>query len=165
MEKLKQNEKETLIQHELSHIKRKDNLISWVALILRDLLFFNPFAYIAYYLIKTEQEKDSDKLVVKYTGKPVKEIAKNILNAVLKIKSISTSKIISEPAQSFTFLPLGSFSHFRFRNRINSILKTNPEKIYSRIFPKILMYILFLTLLIIQLMFIIKINNFYIFLR
>lgn len=162
---LNTGEKEVLIQHELSHIKRNDNLIGWIALILRDLLFFNPFSYIAYSLIKSEQEKDSDKLVVKYSGKPVKKIAKNILNATLKIKSISTLKPISESAQSFTFLPLGSFSHFRFRNRINSILKTNPDKIYSRIFPKILMYILFLTLLIIQLMFVIKINNFYIFLR
>ncbi|GAG71840.1 unnamed protein product, partial [marine sediment metagenome] len=66
----------------------------WAALILRDLLFFNPFAYIAYYLIKTEQEKDSDKLVVKYSGKPSKEISKNILNVILKIRSISTSKPI-----------------------------------------------------------------------
>lgn len=165
MEKLNQNEKETLIQHELSHIKRKDNLIGWAALILRDLLFFNPFAYIAYYLIKTEQEKDSDKLVVRYSGKPVKEISKNILNTILKIRSISSLKYFSEPAQSFSFLPLNFSNQMKFRNRVNSILKTNPDKIYSRIFPKILMCILFSAILIIQIMFVIKINNFYIFLR
>ena len=165
MDMLNTGEKEVLIQHELSHIKRNDNLIGWIALILRDLLFFNPFSYIAYSLIKSEQEKDSDKLVVKYTKKPVKEIAKNILNAVLKIKSISISKPISEPAQSFTFSPMSFFSQIKFKNRINSILKTNPHKIYSHIFPKILMCILFLILLIIQLMFVININNFYIFLR
>jgi len=165
LEKLDTNEKETLIQHELSHIKRNDNLIGWAALILRDLLFFNPFAYIAYYLIKTEQEKDSDKLIVKYSGKPVKEISKNILNIILKIRSISPPKYASEPVQSFRFLPLSLFSQIRLKNRINSILKTNPDKIYSRIFPKILMYILFLAILIIQIMFTIKINNFYIFLR
>ena len=165
MDMLNTGEKEVLIQHELSHIKRNDNLIGWIALILRDFLFFNPFSYVAYSLIKSEQEKDSDKLVVKYTGKPAKEIARNILNAVLKIKSISTSKPISEPAQSFTFSTMSFFSQIKFKNRINSILKTNPEKIYSRIFPKILMCILFLVLLIIQIMFVIKINNFYIFLR
>lgn len=165
MEKLNHNEKETLIQHELSHIKRNDNLINWAALILRDLLFFNPFAYIAYYLIKTEQEKDSDKLVVKYTVKPVKKIAKNILNIILKIKSISALKPISELANSFTFSPISFFSRMKLKNRINSILKANPDKIYSRILPKLLMCILFLTLLIIQIMFTIKINNFYIFLR
>ncbi len=162
---LNTDEKEVLIQHELSHIKRNDNLIGWIALILRDLLFFNPFSYIAYSLIRTEQDKDSDKLVVKYTGKPVKKIAKNILNIILKIRSISTLKPTYQPGQSFQFTPHGLFSQVRLRNRINSIIKTNPDKIYSRIFPKILMYILFLTLLIIQIMFVIKINNFYLFLR
>ncbi len=165
MDVLNTGEKEVLIQHELSHIKRNDNLIGWIALILRDLLFFNPFSYIAYSLIKIEQDKDSDKLVVKYSGKPVKKIAKNILNIILKIRSISTLKPDYQPGQSFQFTPHSLFSQVRLKNRINSILKTNPTKIYSRIFPKILMYILFLTLLIIQLMFVIKINNFYIFLR
>jgi beta-lactamase regulating signal transducer with metallopeptidase domain len=165
LEKLSTDEKETLIQHELSHIKRKDNLIGWAALILRDLLFFNPLAYIAYYLIKTEQEKDSDKLVVRYSDKPKKEIAKNILNVILKIRSISNLKYASEPSQSFCFLPLSLFNQIKLKNRINSISKTNPDKIYSRILPKILMCILFSALLIIQIMFTIKINNFYIFLR
>ncbi len=162
---LNTGEKRVLIQHELSHIRRNDNLIGWIALILRDLLFFNPFSYIAYSLIKSEQDKDSDKLIIKYAGTSAKKIAKNILNVILKIRSISTSKPISEPAQSFTSLPLSSFSHLRLRNRINSILKTNPDKIYSRIFPKILMCILFLIILLIQLMIAIYINNFYIYLR
>ena len=103
IEKLTWNEKETLIQHELSHIKRKDNLIGWIALILRDFLFFNPFAYIAYNLIRSEQEKDSDKLVVKYSGKPTKEISKNILNIILKMKSLSTVKKDSETSYTFSF--------------------------------------------------------------
>ena len=165
IEKLNRDEKETLIQHELSHIKRKDSLISWAALILRDLLFFNPFVHIAYYLIKTEQEKDSDKLVVKYSQKPSKEISKNILNIILKIRSISTSKPIYESAQSFTFLPLSLFNRIKLKNRIKSIFKTDPAKIYSSIFPKILMYILFLVTLYIQLLFIIKIGDLLIFLR
>ena len=165
LEKLSTNEKETLIQHELSHIKRKDNLIGWVALVLRDFLFFNPFAYIAYHLIKTEQERDSDKLVVKYSDKPKKEVAINILNTILKIRSISTSKPIPQTAQSFQNTPLSLFNQMRLKNRINSILKTTTPKIYSRILPKILMYVFFLTLLVFQLMFVIKINNFYIFLR
>jgi len=165
MDALNTDEKEVLIQHELSHIKRNDNLIGWIALILRDLLFFNPFSYISYSLIRFEQEKGSDKLVVKYTGKPVKEIAKNILNTILKIKSISTSKIIYEPAHGFTFSPTSFFGQIRLKNRINSILNINPNKIYSHIFPKILMYILFSILIIFQHMIVININDFYLFLR
>ncbi len=162
---LSKDEKEVLIQHELSHIKRNDNLIGWAALILRDLLFFNPFSYIAYSLIRSEQDKDSDKLVVKYTGKPVKEIAKNILNIILKIKSIPDSKLSPSTVQGLQFIPHSLFGQVRLKNRINSLLKTDPDKIYSRILPKILMSILFVILLLIQIMFIIKINGFYLFLR
>jgi beta-lactamase regulating signal transducer with metallopeptidase domain len=164
LEKLSTKEKETLIQHELSHVKRKDNLIGWVAMILRDFLFFNPFAYIAYNLIKTEQEKDSDKLVVKYSCRPKKEVAANVLNIILKMKSISTSKPNPQSAQGFQNNPLSFFNQLRLKNRINSILKTTPE-IYSRIFPKILMFVFFLALLVLQLMIVLKINNYYIFLR
>jgi len=165
MDILSKDEKEVLIQHELSHIKRNDNLISWAALILRDLLFFNPFSYIAYSLIKSEQDKDSDKLVVKYTGKPVKEIAKNILNIILKMKSIPVLKTSHQSSQGLQFIPHSLFSQVRLKNRINAILNTDPDKIYSRIFPKIMMSVLFTILLIFQLMFVIKINGFYLFLR
>ena len=162
---LNKDEKEVLIQHELSHIKRNDNLIGWAALILRDLLFFNPFSYIAYSLIRSEQDKDSDKLVVKYSGKPVKKIAKTILNIILKMKSVPSLKPSRQSAPSLQFIPHSLFSQVRLRNRIKSVLNTDPDKIYSRIFPKILMCILFLVLLIFQLMFVIKINGSYLFLR
>jgi len=162
---LNKDEKEVLIHHELSHIKRNDNITGWAALILRDLLFFNPFSYIAYSLIKSEQDKDSDKLVVKYTGRSVKEIAKNILNIILKMKSIPALKPSSQSEQGLQFIPHSLFSQVRLRNRINSVLKTDPEKIYSRIFPKIIMCSLFVILLIIQIMFVIKTNDFYLFLR
>lgn len=165
MDILNKDEKEVLIQHELSHIKRNDNLIGWAALILRDLLFFNPFSYIAYSLIRSEQDKDSDKLVVKYTGKPVKEIAKNILNIILKMKSIPAFKSSPQSIHGLQFIPHSLFGQVRLKNRINAVLKTDPAKIYSRILPKTLMSILFVILLIIQIMFIIKTNGFYLFLR
>ena len=66
--------KEILIRHELSHIRRKDNLIGWVSLIFRDLNFFNPFGYIAYYLIRSEQEKACDGLVAKSDERPSEEM-------------------------------------------------------------------------------------------
>jgi len=162
---LSTGEKEVLIQHELSHIKRNDNITSWAAMILKDLLFFNPFSYIAYSLIRSEQDKDSDKLVVKYTGKPVKEIAKNILNIILKMKSIPALKPSPSSVQGLQFLPHSLFNQVRLKNRINAVLKTDPDRIYSRIFPRILMCILFTILLLIQLVFIIKVNDFYLFLR
>jgi len=165
IERLDLSEKETLIQHELSHIKRKDNITVWIASALRDFLFFNPFAHIAYNLIREEQEKDSDKLVVRYSGKPKKEISKSILRIILKIKSSNDSRNVSESNYSPIVLPLYLFNHIKIRNRINSIYSTNPDKIYSRLFPKILMCAGFIFVLLFQIAFIFKINDYIIFLR
>jgi len=106
------NEKEVMLHHELSHIKRRDNLIGWIAMILRDIMFFNPFAYIAYMLIRTEQDSGSDKIVVKYSIRPVKEIAmltkaeKDAWNAQReaehqKIKDRITNAGIQYPAATY----------------------------------------------------------------
>lgn len=167
IEKLNNEETETLIQHELSHIKRNDNLIGWVALILKDLNFFNPFAYISYYLIKIEQEKASDKLMVKYSQKSPKEVAKNFLNSILKINKIynmpnkeKISSIFSSPFHIRTI-----FNHKIIQYRVKNILRLNPAKIHSLIFPKILMYLFFIILLLVQIIFILKLNNILIFLR
>jgi hypothetical protein len=162
---LNASEQQTLIHHELSHIKRHDNLIGWIAMILRDLLFFNPFAYIAYSLIRSEQEKDSDKLMVKYSDEPVKKIAKNVLNAISKIKALPLSGLKIKPMQNFNILSPPVINYWRLKNRIRSILRTDPTRIYSRIFPRILMMFLFLILLLIQIIFVISIDELIIFLR
>ena len=165
LDSLNQNEKDILIRHELSHIKRRDNLIGWIALILRDLSFFNPFGFIAYFLIRSEQEKACDKLVVKYTDKPPVEIAKIILNSLLKLKSLIRSNKHLTPLESSAFSPTGVFSQRRLENRVSSIIKINPDKIHMRVFPKILMYFLFISLLFIQIVIAMKWNDFIIFLR
>jgi beta-lactamase regulating signal transducer with metallopeptidase domain len=158
-EDLNDSEKETLIQHELCHIKRKDNLIGWVTLILRDLNFFNPFAYIAYYLIRAEQETACDKLVVKYSGKPPEYIAQDILNAVLKLKMSIGPNSHLMPTACSAFSLTRMFSQKRFERRIYAITSTDSSRIYSRIFPRILMFLLFLLLLAIQIVFSFKIND------
>jgi len=168
IEILTASEKETVIYHELSHIKRKDNLIGWIALILRDLNFFNPFGYFAYFLIRSEQETDSDKLALKYSGKTPKEIANDILNSIKKIIMLEKQRKLSKiliPPQVSTFLPIKMIYQKKLSNRINSVFKTNPDKIYSRIFPRILLYFSFIFLLLVQLIFIIKINSIIILLR
>ncbi|MCL4417992.1 MAG: M56 family metallopeptidase [Actinobacteria bacterium] len=158
-EHLNENEKETLIQHELCHIKRKDNLIGWITLIIKDLNFFNPFAYIAYYLIRSEQEKACDQLVVKYSGKSAENIASNILNSILKLKLTlgPNSHLIPAASSAFSFTRI--FSQKRLENRIHSITSTDINRIYSRIFPKILMLLLFILLLFVQIIFTFKIGN------
>ena len=165
LDNLSNDEKDILIQHELFHIKRRDNLIGWIALILRDLNFFNPFAYIAYYLIRSEQEKACDKLVVKYSGKSPVEIAKSILNSILKLKLLVGSNNRLVPLEGSAFSPVGILSQKRLENRVSSIIKTDPDIIFMRIFPKILMYFLFILFLFIQIIFTLKISDFIVFLR
>ena len=159
LDHLNKSEKETLIQHELCHIKRKDNLIGWITLIIKDLNFFNPFAYIAYYLIRSEQEKACDQLVVRYSGKSAENIAEDILNSILKLKLTlgPTSHLI--PVASSTFYLTRLFSQKRLENRIHSITHTDISIIYSKIFPKILMFLLFTLLLLIQIAITFKIGD------
>jgi beta-lactamase regulating signal transducer with metallopeptidase domain len=165
MEKLNRNEKEVLIQHELSHIKRGDNFTGLIAMLLKDLLFFNPLAHVAYYLIRTEQERDSDRLVVRYSGKSKKEILKGMLNIILKIKSISCPKEVPGATHAFTLSPVNLFNHIKLKNRVNSISNTDPSRIYSRFLPRILMCILFVFLLLAQIIFVLEISGYFIFLR
>ncbi len=165
LDELNNDEKNILIQHELSHIKRRDNLIGWMALILRDLNFFNPFAYLAYYLIRSEQEKACDKLVVKYSEKDPIEIAGNILSSLLKLKSILKPGGRLVPLEGYAFSPVGFLSQRRLDDRVYSIIKTNPDKIFIRFFPRVLMYLLFIILLFIQIMYTVKINDLIVFLR
>ena len=162
---LDQPEKETVIHHELSHVKRKDNLISWIAMMLRDLLFFNPFAYIAYFLIRAEQDSGSDRVMVKYSGRPKKEIAKSLLSAIMKLKSAGSVDPVAGPAQALSLSPGKSFSQHRLKNRIRSILRTDQNRISMRVFPRIMMFILFFLILVLQIFVIITTDGFQMYLR
>jgi len=158
-------EKETIIHHELSHVKRKDNLIGWIAMILRDILFFNPFAYISYFLIRAEQDRGSDRVMIKYSGRPKKEIAKSMLSAIMKLKSTDQGDAVADPAQALNFNPGGFFSQLRLKNRIRSILRTDQDRIRMRLFPRIMMFVLFFLILILQIFTILHIKGYNIYLR
>jgi beta-lactamase regulating signal transducer with metallopeptidase domain len=165
LEELDQGERKAIIKHELSHIKRRDGLIGWIALILRDLNFFNPFAYIAYYLIRSEQERACDKLVLRYSDTPPLETAKNILNSILKIRNMLSSPNNTLPVAGSPFSPIGFISYKRLDNRINAITRTNISKLNMKIFPRIIMYMLFFILLLTQIVYTVKIGDLIIFLR
>jgi len=165
LDELSQPEKEILIKHELSHIKRRDGLIGWTALILRDLNFFNPFAYVAYYLIRSEQEKACDKLVLKYSETTPLDTAKNILNSILKLKKMINSRKRPLPMAGSPFSPVGFISYKRLDHRIKVMASTDTSRIHIRTFPRILMYILFIILLFIQIVYTLKIGDLVIFLR
>jgi hypothetical protein len=103
--------------------------------------------------------------MVKYSGKDPKIIARDILNAILRIKTITRPMFSTETAQRFVSSPFNLFGQKRLKNRVDSILNIDPSRIYSRMLPRILMYALFLILLLIQVILVININEFLLFLR
>jgi beta-lactamase regulating signal transducer with metallopeptidase domain len=73
---------EAMLAHELAHLKRRDNVIHWIFVLLRDLLFFNPFAHLVFDRIMLAKEQDCDRIAIVATQKP-KALESAILNASL----------------------------------------------------------------------------------
>lgn len=57
---------ESLIVHELTHIRNNDYLINWLLLITDAIFFFNPFIKITVQKIKREREKSCDVQVLQF---------------------------------------------------------------------------------------------------
>ncbi|MBM3700394.1 MAG: hypothetical protein FJW68_05705 [Actinobacteria bacterium] len=167
LDRLNKYETEILLLHELAHIKRRDNLIGWFALILKDLLFFNPFSYIAYYLIKIEQEKGSDSTVSNLLEYEKSDIAVNTINLIIKINNIGmANKTMLKPLiTSSLFTPFKRINFKILKIRIKSIICFDKKNIAMVLPMRILMFFLFFILLCVQIIFIIKTNNAFILLR
>jgi Zn-dependent protease with chaperone function len=68
---LDQQELEAVLMHELIHVCRRDYLLNWVALLLRDAFFYLPTSRIAYRQLHYEKELASDDLVAQSTKRPL----------------------------------------------------------------------------------------------
>lgn len=71
---------ETLILHELTHIRSNDYLLNWVIVIAENILFFNPFVKHCCRQIKLEREKHCDLSVMAFNY-PVTVYAETLLHA------------------------------------------------------------------------------------
>ena len=61
-------ETESIILHELTHIKGRDYLLNWFLIVTDILYFFNPFIKILTSEIKAEREKNCDVQVINFNG-------------------------------------------------------------------------------------------------
>jgi beta-lactamase regulating signal transducer with metallopeptidase domain len=61
---------EAMLAHELAHLRRRDNIFHWIFLLLRDLLFFNPFAHLVFARVTLAKEQDCDRIALTATRKP-----------------------------------------------------------------------------------------------
>ncbi len=72
-------QRESALFHELSHVKRGDFLVIMLARISLGLYWFNPLSWLVFQLMKKEQEKACDELVLK-TGIKPSTYAANLLS-------------------------------------------------------------------------------------
>jgi Zn-dependent protease with chaperone function len=71
LDHLDQQELEAVLMHELIHVRRRDYLLNWIALLLRDAFFYLPTSRIAYRQLHYEKELASDDLVAQATKRPL----------------------------------------------------------------------------------------------
>ncbi|MBK7883946.1 MAG: M56 family metallopeptidase [Chitinophagaceae bacterium] len=105
---------ETIILHELSHIKANDYLFNWILLIVENIFFFNPFVQIACNNIRLEREKACDLEVIHFNYTPILyaevllQIQKNIHQAAYKktlqfqLAAVKNKKHLLHRIQYFT---------------------------------------------------------------
>ena len=144
---LNTNEKETIILHELSHIKRRDNVLNIFLYYFNLINFYNPITYLAYSLIKAEQEKDCDRIVLKYSRKTNSEVAKNILTSMIKIKNLSYEFKSAYPGTASFFSISRKISETKVRLRIQSLINIQKNETGMNLFLKIPFYLIFIVLL------------------
>ena len=118
------NQVETIMMHELSHLKRKDYLVNIMQLFIEGILFYHPTVWIISGLVREEREHCCDDEVLRMTDNPV-----NYARALIHIAEY----------QHFSRLVPGATGtgkhHLKFRiNRILNIqtMKTNMrDKVIS----------------------------------
>jgi bla regulator protein BlaR1 len=62
---------ETLILHELTHIKANDYLLNWFLIVAENIFFFNPFIILIGKKIRLEREKYCDSNVIAFEYSPI----------------------------------------------------------------------------------------------
>jgi bla regulator protein blaR1 len=120
-------EVETILLHELAHIKRHDYLINIFQLLIESILFFNPFVWILSNIIRQEREHCCDDMVTKHGN------ALAYAYALTRLEEVRLSK-------NTMVLSLASTKH-QLLNRIKRIMETSVKN-YSyrdRIIPIMLL--------------------------
>jgi bla regulator protein blaR1 len=110
---------ETILMHELYHLKRRDHLVNIVQLFIEGILFYHPLVWLISGIVRNEREHCCDDEVLRRTKNPI-----NYAKALIHIAE----------QQHFSRLLPGAAGttkhHLKFR--IHRILKTNTMKTNMR---------------------------------
>lgn len=117
---------ETILLHELAHIKRHDYLINILQTIVETMLFFNPFTWWISGIIRREREYCCDDLVLEY-------------NPERSAYASALAAIAAGPESSYTFSVAASGQRHHLLHRIKRIMEMNKSPFsYSRMLATIL---------------------------
>jgi beta-lactamase regulating signal transducer with metallopeptidase domain len=164
IDKFSRDKLEVMLAHEVAHIKRADYVNNWFTLILRDLMFFNPFTSLLYRKAEEEKEKICDRTVLRLIDTTPEKIANVLVDIALFYKTEQLKTINAIPSMAKGFL----YDKTTLEKRIASILSAPSPKEASRFNSLLRLLGLFITFLIVcffQFSLLIKVNSIWINLR
>lgn len=106
---------ETILMHELAHLRRHDYLINILQTIVETILFFNPFVWMISAIVRREREHACDDLVLQHTAEPLSYAS--ALATVAMQYTNHPSTIIAASGKSTYLL-----------NRIKRIMEAKPTR-------------------------------------
>lgn len=115
---------ETILIHELSHIRRNDYVFNLIRTIIDTLLFFNPFIWLTGKFINIEREHACDDLVVKITHTPV-----TYAHALLTLELLTEKN-----TPVFALAATGTNQHLYQRIKRITDMKTNYTNSKQKLF-------------------------------
>jgi Zn-dependent protease with chaperone function len=125
------DELETVLAHELAHLKNHDSLLNTVIAVYRRVLFFDPFIRVLQRATYSENEFSADELSARVTAKPL-----SLASALLKI---STAQSGSPPSKAEGLSVLVSGKNLRppsVKERIERLISLSDELGHERVSAK-----------------------------
>lgn len=98
MAQLSTAELETILLHELAHIKRYDYVVNILQTVVETILFFNPFVWMISRVIRRERELCCDDLVLEHTADPI--FYATALTTIASYSVGSSSLVVAASGQS-----------------------------------------------------------------
>jgi len=116
-EESSENTLEAILAHELAHLKRHDNILHWIAVMLRDSLVLNPFVSLVFARIMIAKEQDCDHIAAAATGSP-KSMAEAIVYAAAMARGKGARSLPGNMSEVSESISTGTF----VKRRIDMLL-------------------------------------------
>jgi Zn-dependent protease with chaperone function len=118
-ENLDKDEMETVLMHELAHLRNRDTQLNTLITVYRRVLFFDPLIRVLEVVIHREREFACDEISARETRKPLA-----LASALLKIHSVASG---AKPPGAFLAGNIALYGKRTLRERIDRLLRIAEE--------------------------------------